>query len=476
MWIKDIKSSNGTFLNGERLSGDGQESEAFALHSDDLVEFGIDIAGEDAHTILHHKVSCKVQLVLSAQDALMARSDFGRLYHGGRPPPALVAAQTGAPDTSDGAVGGMGGVGIGIGPSAEGPPMYMRRGPVGGAVPHTSAARPGGNHATMSFDRLLVRLQSELQQSRETGAAIDQARSGLDQVHSTVAPPEGRASQPPVAALAPEGKGTQESHDVDALQKTLQAVQGALQAQSKRMHVLDATVEQQEHLMSDVAELRHYVEMHSKHSPAPRDGTDENNINTHNATNNKNNSNNNYNINSNNNTDDDDNMSTASMDTVVEQPLAAAQMPNLNGHLEPVTDLDTRLSALESAVAAAQDRHAPPSDVHGAANGLAEPDVEFRLAQLEAAIAADMAARKEWEQAQDSRWQMWDGQHATLLTHLARPASPLLVTAPKSPERRERRDDPPKPSTHTRVGHNPAWIVAAAGAGLLAWMVLKEHR
>jgi pSer/pThr/pTyr-binding forkhead associated (FHA) protein len=34
---KDVKSSNGTFINSERLSSEGHESEPFELKSDDIV-------------------------------------------------------------------------------------------------------------------------------------------------------------------------------------------------------------------------------------------------------------------------------------------------------------------------------------------------------------------------------------------------------------------------------------------------------
>lgn len=37
MFIKDVKSSNGTFINGERLSLEGVESEPFELKSEDMV-------------------------------------------------------------------------------------------------------------------------------------------------------------------------------------------------------------------------------------------------------------------------------------------------------------------------------------------------------------------------------------------------------------------------------------------------------
>jgi pSer/pThr/pTyr-binding forkhead associated (FHA) protein len=37
VFIKDVKSSNGTFINGERLSLEGVESDVFELHTDDIV-------------------------------------------------------------------------------------------------------------------------------------------------------------------------------------------------------------------------------------------------------------------------------------------------------------------------------------------------------------------------------------------------------------------------------------------------------
>ena len=37
IFIKDVKSSNGTFINGDRLSPEGLESDPFELKSDDIV-------------------------------------------------------------------------------------------------------------------------------------------------------------------------------------------------------------------------------------------------------------------------------------------------------------------------------------------------------------------------------------------------------------------------------------------------------
>ena len=57
VYIKDIKSSNGTFINGTRLSPESQESEPFELHSEDVVDFGIDILTDDNKDILHRRVA-----------------------------------------------------------------------------------------------------------------------------------------------------------------------------------------------------------------------------------------------------------------------------------------------------------------------------------------------------------------------------------------------------------------------------------
>lgn len=37
IFIRDVKSSNGTFINGERLSVEGVESDQFELKTDDIV-------------------------------------------------------------------------------------------------------------------------------------------------------------------------------------------------------------------------------------------------------------------------------------------------------------------------------------------------------------------------------------------------------------------------------------------------------
>ena len=61
IWIRDVKSSNGTFVNGSRLSPENRESEAHELQTADHLELGIDIVSEDQKTVVHHKVAAKVE-------------------------------------------------------------------------------------------------------------------------------------------------------------------------------------------------------------------------------------------------------------------------------------------------------------------------------------------------------------------------------------------------------------------------------
>jgi len=62
IWIRDVKSSNGTFVNGVRLSPENRDSEPLELREQDTLELGIDIVSEDQKSIVHHKVSAKVEL------------------------------------------------------------------------------------------------------------------------------------------------------------------------------------------------------------------------------------------------------------------------------------------------------------------------------------------------------------------------------------------------------------------------------
>lgn len=42
-YIKDTRSSNGTFVNNQRLSSSGEESAPKVLHSGDILQLGVEI-------------------------------------------------------------------------------------------------------------------------------------------------------------------------------------------------------------------------------------------------------------------------------------------------------------------------------------------------------------------------------------------------------------------------------------------------
>lgn len=61
IWIRDVRSSNGTFVNGARLSPENRDSDPHELQTGDHLELGIDIVSEDQKTVVHHKVAAKVE-------------------------------------------------------------------------------------------------------------------------------------------------------------------------------------------------------------------------------------------------------------------------------------------------------------------------------------------------------------------------------------------------------------------------------
>ncbi|KAJ7057327.1 hypothetical protein C8F01DRAFT_991851, partial [Mycena amicta] len=66
--IRDVKSSNGTFVNGERLSLEGVESAPWKVRSDDILEFGIDIIGEQGEMV-HRKVAARATCAFTEAEA-----------------------------------------------------------------------------------------------------------------------------------------------------------------------------------------------------------------------------------------------------------------------------------------------------------------------------------------------------------------------------------------------------------------------
>ena len=61
IFIRDVKSSNGTFVNRTRLSAENKDSDPHELRDQDILELGIDIVSEDQKTVVHHKVEARVE-------------------------------------------------------------------------------------------------------------------------------------------------------------------------------------------------------------------------------------------------------------------------------------------------------------------------------------------------------------------------------------------------------------------------------
>ncbi|KAF8302618.1 SMAD/FHA domain-containing protein [Clavulina sp. PMI_390] len=68
IFLRDVKSTNGTFINGERLSAEGIESEARELKNNDCIYFGINVLAEDKKTIVHRRVAATVMCIVTPED------------------------------------------------------------------------------------------------------------------------------------------------------------------------------------------------------------------------------------------------------------------------------------------------------------------------------------------------------------------------------------------------------------------------
>ena len=130
IFIRDVKSSNGTFVNGMRLSQENKESEPRELREQDVLELGIDIVSEDQKTVVHHKVAAKVEhagIYGQGNDAL----NFGDLD------PSTGSGLMAGPNQlrrtgSQGSLGGRGAVNPAVGQANAGlvalnQPQHMRQ-------------------------------------------------------------------------------------------------------------------------------------------------------------------------------------------------------------------------------------------------------------------------------------------------------------------------------------------------------------
>lgn len=313
IYIKDVKSSNGTFINGERLSSEAVESDPYELKSDDIVEFGIDIVGEDNKTIIHHKVAARVVCVFSEQDAAVA----GRAeIHAREAQQAAQQHQYGHPSPGGNQLlpGQLNGIGqgapsgfnftnaaaAGAGAAGQRRPQ-MNQPSLGGLGGGMRQPGKGG----LSFEVILSRLQGELQKSRETGAELSTLNGAMGEICDTLAgglptnlppypsvlppvrPPAAASDARPSSASPeiPSGSpsGAAVTVGITDLQAQLRETQSSLAGQLEKIRALEAVLKEQEEVRREVRSLREVVEARIRESqhhqeqtpgPAPRQGFD----------------------------------------------------------------------------------------------------------------------------------------------------------------------------------------------------------
>ncbi|KAJ3808060.1 hypothetical protein F5876DRAFT_90246 [Lentinula aff. lateritia] len=323
IFIKDVKSSNGTFINGERLSPEGLESDPYELKSDDNVEFGIDIIGEDNKTIVHHKVAARVMCILSEQDAqIAARAEqyqMQQMQQFAGPSSSLSPASNGsminqtAPSSGPGSSSNSASFNF----SGQQPPRRpqmsqqgISMGGMGGSM------RPPGKSG-LTFDHILNRLQGELQKSRETGAELHTLTGAMTDIHDTLgggnlptnAPPFPHAlppvrlpqsaapppSQPDVAS-APSAQDQQDSMSNEPLapsttathfqmssasssallvelQAQLKDTQTSLSQHIDKIRVLEDALKEQEAIRHEVRLLRDMMDTVQRHDEPSQNTT-----------------------------------------------------------------------------------------------------------------------------------------------------------------------------------------------------------
>ncbi|KAI0254610.1 hypothetical protein BJV78DRAFT_1338898 [Lactifluus subvellereus] len=268
IYIKDVKSSNGTFINGERLSAEGAESEPFELKTGDIVEFGIDIVGEDNKTIVHHKVAARVVCVLTEQEA-----QFAARAESHQNPPTLSTLSSQPGSTNGTSAFNFTGTQTAAGPARR--PAIQQQGLVGMGGMGANMRAPGKSGIT--FDHILSRLQGELQKSRETGAELHSLTGAMNEIHETLGgnlpqslPPYPQTLPPvlppqqPQQSLPtesdPNPNSSETSSALSELQAQLQETQVSLASHVDKIRSLDSILAEHEVVKREVTSLRELLE------------------------------------------------------------------------------------------------------------------------------------------------------------------------------------------------------------------------
>ncbi|KAK4682339.1 hypothetical protein QC764_115490 [Podospora pseudoanserina] len=159
IFIRDVKSSNGTFVNGSRLSPENRESEPHELQTADHLELGIDIVSEDQKTVVHHKVAAKVEHAgfISPANNVMEMS-FGDLDPSNNPMMQLSGVPFRGRPTNQSAMAG------------------SRVSPSNAGVAGNLAQQRPYHWQSITTEHIIKRLQTEIRNARQQQADI--ARTG----------------------------------------------------------------------------------------------------------------------------------------------------------------------------------------------------------------------------------------------------------------------------------------------------------
>ncbi|KAF9133970.1 hypothetical protein BGW39_008457 [Mortierella sp. 14UC] len=228
VYIRDLKSSNGTFLNGRRLSAESVESDAFILNQNDSLEFGIDIMDESG-SLLHEKVACRIYI-----------SRMSYPTPGGSPQDSHARLRSGSP-------------------------------PGSGNSTKTTTATSGTAGQSANIDLIISRLQGELTRSQEANANLGILKQGLGDLEKSIvvsskeesassipSPKSPEASLPGVDAVdykrLLEEQTQAHQEEITKLNKSLDETQAQLDAYIQKTELLEPLVAEDEILRRDIAQ------------------------------------------------------------------------------------------------------------------------------------------------------------------------------------------------------------------------------
>ncbi|KAG0220455.1 hypothetical protein BGX31_011012 [Mortierella sp. GBA43] len=217
VFIRDLKSSNGTFLNGKRLCPENVESEPFALNQNDHLEFGIDIM-DDNGALLHEKVACKI---------FISRMPY--------PSPGGSPKETHAK------------------PRSSSPPGS-------GSSSKSTAGVSGGQGS--NIDLLMARLQSELTRAQDTQSDLGVLKQGLGELERaiTASSNEDMSNSAKRADAQVDYQKLLEENvqahtlEITKLNKQLEEAQSEVEAYIQKIQILEPLVAEDEILRRDIAQ------------------------------------------------------------------------------------------------------------------------------------------------------------------------------------------------------------------------------